>query len=80
MKKLLWIGSLASFLMPVSAMAQSAFDGTWKVDISKAQLPEKPDVYLLQAGMFHCETCVPPLRSKLMARTKRSPDIPTMIP
>ena len=60
MKKLLWIGLLASFLMRVPAMAQSAIDGTWKVDMSKAQLPKKPDVYLLQADIFHCKTCVPP--------------------
>ena len=50
--------------MPVSAMAQSVFDGTWKVDMSKAQLPKKPDVYLLQADMFHCKTCVPPVEVK----------------
>ncbi len=50
--------------MPVSAMAQSAFDGTWKVDMSKAQLPKKPDVYLLQAGMFLCKTCVPTVEVK----------------
>src|SRR5271165_4014615 len=64
MKKLLWICLLASILMPVSALAQSAFDGTWKVDMSKAQLPKKPDVYLLQAEMFHCKTCVPPIDIK----------------
>jgi hypothetical protein len=64
MKKLLWIVSLGSFLIPVSAMAQSAFDGTWKVDMSKAQLPKKPDVYLLQADMFHCKTCAPPVEVK----------------
>jgi hypothetical protein len=50
--------------MPASAMAQSAVDGTWKVDMSKAQLPNKPDVYLLQAGMFDCKTCVPPVEVK----------------
>ena len=40
-------------------MAQSAFDGTWKVDVKTAQFPKKPDVYLLQDGMYHCKTCVP---------------------
>ena len=44
MKKLLFFGLLMPLLMPVVAMAQSAFDGTWKVDLSKAQLPKKPDV------------------------------------
>jgi hypothetical protein len=64
MKKLLWIGLLVSFLIPVLATAQSAFDGTWKVDINKAQLPKKPDVYLLQGGMYNCKTCVPPVEIK----------------
>jgi hypothetical protein len=59
MKKLLWLGLFVSFLVPVLATAQSVFDGTWKVDVSKAQLPKKPDVYLIQAGMYNCKTCVP---------------------
>ncbi len=71
MKKLLCIGLLASFLMPVSAMAQSAFDGMWKVDMSKAQLPKKPDVYLLRADMFHCKTCVPPFEVKADGHDQR---------
>ncbi|HKI11177.1 MAG TPA: hypothetical protein VKA02_03620 [Candidatus Acidoferrum sp.] len=64
MKKLLWTGLLMSLLMPVSAAAQSVFDGTWKLDINRAQLPKKPDVLLLQDGMYHCKTCVPPIDIK----------------
>ena len=64
MKKLLLAGMLLSLLMSVLAMAQSAFDGTWKGDISKSQMPQKPDVYLLQNGMYHCKTCVPPIDIK----------------
>jgi len=56
MKKIL----LLLLLAPVLAMAQSSpFDGTWKVDMKKAQLPKKPEVYLLQNGMYSCKTCVP---------------------
>lgn len=58
MKKLLWI-LLLSLSMPAAAMAQSAFDGTWKIELNNAQLPTKPDVYLLQDGMYSCKTCVP---------------------
>src|SRR6267378_1645359 len=57
MKKLLWFVLLLALLTPGLAMAQSAFDGTWKVDIKTAQFPTKPDVYLLQDGMYHCKTC-----------------------
>ena len=64
MKKLLWIGLLVAFLTPVSARAQSAFDGTWKFELSTAQFPEKPDVYLLQDGMYSCKTCVPLIEVK----------------
>src|SRR6267143_95938 len=64
MKKLLWIGLLVSFLMPVLSTAQSVFDGTWKVDIDKAQLPKKPDVYLLQGDIYNCKTCAPPYEVK----------------
>jgi hypothetical protein len=52
------------FLAPVSVMAQSAFDGTWKIDTNKAQFSKKPDVYLLQNGMWHCKSCVPPINIK----------------
>jgi hypothetical protein len=64
MKKLLVFGLLMLLLAPVIAMAQSALDGTWKVDLSKAQMPQKPDVIVLQDGMYHCETCVPPFDIK----------------
>jgi len=59
MKKPLWFVLLVSLLMPGLAMAQSAFDGTWKFDLKTAQFPKKPEVYVLQDGMYHCKTCVP---------------------
>src|SRR5260370_3876315 len=55
---------LLALLAPVLAMAQSVFDGTWKVDMKTAQFPTKPDVYLLQNGMYHCKTCVPAIAIK----------------
>src|SRR5216683_2146454 len=64
MKKPLWFVLLLSMLTPGLAMAQSAFDGTWKVDIKTAKFPTKPDVYLLQDGMYHCKTCAPPVDVK----------------
>jgi hypothetical protein len=39
--------------------AQSPFDGTWTINSDTAQLPEKPQVYLLAEGVFQCSTCVP---------------------
>jgi len=60
MKKLLFL----LLLMPVLAWAQSPFDGTWKVDLSKAKLPKKPDEYLLKDGMYECKTCKPEIKVK----------------
>ncbi len=64
MKKLLFVGLAILLLMPVVASAQNAFDGTWKIDLSKAEFPKKPDVYMLQNGMYQCKTCVPPIDIK----------------
>ena len=54
MKKLLWFVLLLALLTPGLAMAQSVFDGTWKVDMKTAQFPTKPDVYLLQNHRQDC--------------------------
>src|ERR1035438_8027518 len=64
MKKLLFVGLAILLLMPIVAAAQSAFDGTWKIDMNKVEFPKKPDVYVLQNGMYECKTCVPPYKIK----------------
>ncbi len=64
MKKLLFVGLAILLLMPVVGSAQNAFDGTWKIDVNNAQFPKKPDVYLLQNGVYQCKTCVPPVEVK----------------
>src|SRR6202451_705929 len=61
MKKLFCIALLAALLSPSQAAAQSPFDGTWKIDLNTAQLPAKPGSYLLQAGVYHCRTCIRPI-------------------
>lgn len=57
-------GLLGACLMPSLATAQSVFEGTWKIDLQKVQMPKKPDVLLLQNGVYHCKTCVPPVSVK----------------
>jgi hypothetical protein len=64
MKRLLWIGLLVSLFVPGVATAQSAFDGTWKFNLNPTEAPKKPDVFLLQDGMYQCKTCVPPINVK----------------
>ena len=62
-KKPLVLGFLI-LLAPVTALAQSPIDGTWKADLSQVQMPKKPDVYLLQNGRYQCKTCTPPIDVK----------------
>jgi len=64
MKKLFFAGLLMLLLLPALATAQNPFDGTWKFDLSTAQFPKKPDVFLLQNGVYDCKTCVPPISVK----------------
>ena len=64
MRKWFLLFALAALLIPTLAMAQSAFDGTWKIDMNKVGFPKKPDEYLLQNGMYECKTCAPPYKIK----------------
>jgi hypothetical protein len=64
MNKRLWFALLIAVLLSVPASAQNAFDGTWKFNLNDAQFPKKPDVFLLQDGMYHCKTCAPPIDVK----------------
>lgn len=64
MKRLDRLALVGLLLMPLLATAQSAFDGTWKIDMNKVEFPKKPDVYLLQNGMYQCKSCVPPVDIK----------------
>ena len=64
MKKLLLVALPMFFLAPVLLLAQNAFDGTWKIDMKKAEFPKKPDVYSLQGDMYECKTCVPVVKVK----------------
>jgi hypothetical protein len=52
---------MLSLLMPVQALAQSPFDGKWKINLAESQFSTEPAVYMLQGGTYHCPTCDPPL-------------------
>jgi len=51
MKKLLLAGLVAALLAAVPARAQSDFDGTWRIDLSKSVMPTKAEAFLLQNGI-----------------------------
>lgn len=50
---------LSTAFASAQALADSAFNGTWKEDISSAKMTQEPDAYLLKDGMFTCKSCVP---------------------
>jgi hypothetical protein len=52
---------LISRLMLVQAMAQSPFEGVWKVDLAESESSTKIYAYLLQDSAYRCTTCDPPL-------------------
>lgn len=56
--KAIALASLAA-LVSGPALAASAFDGTWKVDVASVQAPSKPSVFLLRDGTYSCESCAP---------------------
>jgi hypothetical protein len=64
MKRFLFVVMLSALLVPALASAQSALNGTWKIDMSKVDFPKKPDVFVLQKGMYSCKSCVPPYTIK----------------
>ncbi|HTV84040.1 MAG TPA: hypothetical protein VME63_01445 [Dyella sp.] len=60
-----WLsGVVLLSLLPALAMAQSAFDGTWKIDLGKVHMPAKPDVLVLEKGIYQCKTCTPAISVK----------------
>lgn len=52
-------------------LAQSRFDGSWKIDLADSQASTKPEVYLLQDGEYRCSTCDPPLEIKADGRDQK---------
>jgi len=39
--------------------AQNRFDGTWQMKMETLQFSGPPEDYLIDKGMYHCESCVP---------------------
>jgi len=54
MKKL---AGILLFLIPLFAAAQSGIDGTWRIDLNKAQMDPKPMALELKGGTYSCATC-----------------------
>ena len=46
MKKLFFFVAFAALFVPKLAVAQSVFDGTWKIDMNKVDFSKKPDEFV----------------------------------
>lgn len=52
--------ALATLLALTSpALAQSPYDGVWRVDLASAQFSDKPYVVSIENGTFTCSSCMP---------------------
>ncbi|HEY6271937.1 MAG TPA: hypothetical protein VIX19_08080 [Terriglobales bacterium] len=56
---------LVWLLLPVAALAQSAFDGTWKQRLDSIKITGKPEVFSIVDGTYICSSC--PRELKIMA-------------
>jgi hypothetical protein len=72
-KKPMWAGLLLIWLLPNLAMAQSSFDGTWKIDVGTLPMSTDALVWLLQDGMYHCKSCTPPVDVKADGQDQPAP-------
>ena len=71
MRPLLCCVLLISWLMLVQAMAQSPFDGVWKVDLGESQSSTKIYAYLLQDTTYRCTSCDPALEIRADGRDQK---------
>lgn len=53
------IVTIASVILPLTALAESPFDGSWKSDPADITLSKRPWVYTLKDGEYKCVNCVP---------------------
>lgn len=63
MKRLLIAGLALALLVPACALAQSAFNGTWKTDVNSIKSGGEPLILNLKNGIYECN-CVPPVKVK----------------
>jgi|HubBroStandDraft_1064217.scaffolds.fasta_scaffold200410_1 hypothetical protein len=51
--------TVVMLLIPITALAATPFDGTWKANLDSLQFSGKPNVEEIKDGMYTCSSCVP---------------------
>jgi hypothetical protein len=63
-RKVIEAGLLLALTAPTVAMAQSAINGTWKLDVGALPSSTRTEVWILQSGRYQCKSCTPPIDVK----------------
>ena len=61
------------FLFSALSFAQTPFDGTWVANLKTAQLSSKPNIFLLNKGMYSCPTCTPAVNVQADGQDQKVP-------
>jgi hypothetical protein len=63
-RKIIGTALLIALSVPIAARAQSAINGTWKLDVGALPFPKQTNVWILQRGRYQCKSCKPPIDVK----------------
>ena len=63
-RTILEAGLLIALAAPTVAKAQSAINGTWKLDVRVLPFSTRTNVWILQGGRYECKSCKPPIDVK----------------
>ncbi|MGH9495308.1 MAG: hypothetical protein ACRD3B_09945 [Candidatus Sulfotelmatobacter sp.] len=61
MRKAIEAGLLIVLATPAVTMAQSAINGTWKLDVGTLPFSTRTNVWVLKGGRYQCKSCTPPI-------------------
>jgi len=50
---------VSALCAPAFSFAQSPFDGTWRTNMDQSKISQKPNVFYISQGWYHCSSCVP---------------------
>ncbi len=64
---------LIALAAPTVALAQSAINGTWKLDVGDLPLSTRTNVWILQGGRYQCKSCTPPIDVKADGSDQATP-------
>jgi hypothetical protein len=49
----------AALVIPAVSIGQNPFSGTWRTNFDQSKISQKPNIYYLSGGWYHCVSCTP---------------------